>query len=73
MAGLMFEAEEQPGFVILTREAEGIARAVHPRMPLILGSQELREAWLRQDRLAESLLHFPAEALHPALIAGYVG
>ena len=70
MAGLMFEAGEQPGFVILTREAEGIALEVHPRMPLILGSQELREAWLRQDRLAESLLHFPAEALHPALIAG---
>lgn len=67
LAGLYFEAEPVPCFVILTREAAGRLAEVHPRMPVILGSPELREAWLNHDRLAAELLSLPAEALHGEL------
>lgn len=68
MAGLYFDADPVPGFVILTREATGCLADVHPRMPLILGSQELQEAWLRHDGLAEGILMLPDEALHAPLV-----
>ncbi len=57
MAALYFTGADVPGFVIITRDAAGPPSAVHPRMPLIFGSHELQEAWLRQDSLAEALLH----------------
>lgn len=67
MAGLYADEGTLPGFVILTREAAGRLADIHPRMPLILGSPELREAWLRQDGLAEAILKLPDEALHGPL------
>lgn len=56
MAALYFTGDDVPGFVIITRDAAGPPSAVHPRMPLIFGSPELQEAWLRQDSLAETML-----------------
>lgn len=57
MAALYFTGADTPDFVIITRDAAGPPSVVHPRMPLIFGSPELQEAWLRQDSLAEALLH----------------
>lgn len=56
MAALSFEGDPVPGFVILTRDARGESKKVHPRMPLIFPTVELQQAWLHQDSLAESLL-----------------
>lgn len=59
MAGLYFEGEGLPQFVILTREAKGPPALVHPRMPVIFLSQELQSAWLHQEGLFEELLLMP--------------
>lgn len=59
MAGLFFEGEGLPQFVILTRQAAGAPALVHPRMPLIFLSQELQSAWLHQEGLAQELLNMP--------------
>lgn len=56
MAALFLPAEELSAFAIVTREARGDPARVHPRMPLILDSPELREAWLRSPSLARELL-----------------
>ncbi|HSK69702.1 MAG TPA: SOS response-associated peptidase family protein [Candidatus Limnocylindria bacterium] len=56
MAGLLFPDEDVRRFVIITRDAQGAPARVHPRMPLIFHTEELRDAWLHQDGLAEELL-----------------
>lgn len=61
MAGLLFPGEDVRHFVIVTRDAEGVPAQVHPRMPLIFPTEELREAWLHQDGLAEELLNVREE------------
>jgi putative SOS response-associated peptidase YedK len=58
MAGLLFPGEDVRRFVIITREAQGAPAQVHPRMPLIFPTEELRDAWLHQDGLAGELLRF---------------
>lgn len=59
MAGLAFPGNDLPGFVILTRDAVGKPAQVHPRMPVMFQSAELRDAWLHQDGLAGELLKMP--------------
>lgn len=59
MAGLAFPGEGLPGFVILTRDATGRPAEIHPRMPVMFHSPELRDAWLHQDGLAGELLRMP--------------
>lgn len=61
MAALYFPGAEVHDFVIITKDAAGPPAGVHPRMPLIFGSLELQDAWLRQDGLAESLLRIQDE------------
>lgn len=61
MAGLYFKGADLPGFVIITRDAEGPPATVHPRMPLIFSSPELRDAWLNQDGLAAEMLRLDDE------------
>ena len=56
MAGLAFPGEGLDDFVILTRDSVGRPSEVHPRMPVMFGSDELRQAWLEQDNLAQALL-----------------
>lgn len=67
MAGLFLNEGTAPGFVILTRQAQGRPADIHPRMPVILESAELQDAWLHQDSLAEAILGLPPEALHRPL------
>lgn len=56
MAGLAFPGDGLKDFVILTRDSVGRPNEVHPRMPVMFGSDELREAWLHQDNLAQAML-----------------
>lgn len=65
MAGLYQPSGPLPRFVIITRSAQGSVAAVHPRMPLLFDSAELREAWLRSPLLARELLRLnePAELM----------
>ena len=61
MAGVYHPAEnEDPEFVIITRAADAVVAPYHDRMPLLLPSAELREAWLRSDSLAEDILSLDA-------------
>jgi len=51
LAGLYIRTSDErrlPCFTILTREAEGEARSLHPRMPVIVPA-DLAEAWLSPD------------------------
>ena len=45
-----------PEFVIITRQADAYISPYHDRMPLLLSSPELCEAWLRSDTLSETML-----------------
>lgn len=61
MAALYRPAEqEDTEFVIITRAADAVVALYHDRMPLLLPSGELREAWLRSDSLAEDILRLDA-------------
>lgn len=55
MAGL-YDTEEEANFVIITQQADDVVSASHPRMPLILSSEEMRDAWLKSDELSKFLL-----------------
>lgn len=71
MAGLAFPgAEEVPQFVILTRDAVGNPAEVHPRMPVIFDTLELKKAWLEQDSLAVDLLRLADESEYEEVKAG---
>lgn len=61
MAGLFMAQEQENRFVILTGNADSTVAAVHPRMPVLLGSREYRDAWLRSSQLAINLLSLPPE------------
>lgn len=61
MAGLCMEAQPLPCFVIITCAADEVVGPVHHRMPLLLGSAEYREAWLRSPALAGDLLRLPPQ------------
>lgn len=71
MAALAFPGKEEvPQFVILTRDATGKPAKVHPRMPVIFDSPELRKAWLEQDNLAVDLLQLADESEYEEVRAG---
>lgn len=49
LAGIWAErADGKPGCAILTEPARGVAKEIHPRMPLALGAESL-EHWLDPD------------------------
>ena len=48
-------------FVIITRQADAFISPCHDRMPLLLSSPELCEAWLRSDTLAQTMLELYQE------------
>lgn len=56
MAGLYDVREGRPCYCILTTAANRSMEAVHPRMPLILRREQLRD-WLENRERAEALLH----------------
>lgn len=56
MAGLYDVREDRPCYCILTTAANRSMEAVHPRMPLILRREQLRD-WLENRERAEALLH----------------
>lgn len=56
LAGLYKAQGTMMRFVILTRPANASVSSIHHRMPLILPSQELREAWLHSPTLAQDIL-----------------
>ena len=56
MAGLYDIREGHPCYCILTTAANRSMEAVHPRMPLILRREQLRD-WLEKPERAEALLH----------------
>jgi putative SOS response-associated peptidase YedK len=55
LCGLYRIEDGLPCFVVLTREAEGAAREIHGRMPLILPEGCL-DAWIRPGTKPEDLL-----------------
>lgn len=56
MAGVYEEVDGWFQFVILTKAADDIVSPSHPRMPLLLGSEETRRAWLTSHELGLMLL-----------------
>lgn len=50
-----FPEDEEDRYVILTTGANASMEPVHPRMPLILGPEDVRQ-WLEEDRSVERLL-----------------
>lgn len=70
MAALFMPTEPLARFVIITRPADDVVSAVHDRMPLLLGSAEYRDAWLRSPGLAEDLLHMSPDIVLQDRIAG---
>lgn len=55
MAGLYDVREGRPCYCILTTAANRSMAAIHPRMPLILGREQLR-TWLENSEQAEAVL-----------------
>jgi putative SOS response-associated peptidase YedK len=53
LAGLYKEFEDEPRFVILTREAVGEARKIHHRMPVILPVKDVPESIETDDMITE--------------------
>lgn len=49
-------ADGQKQFTILTQEATGDAKTIHPRMPCFLPNAEYRHLWLHSADLAPALL-----------------
>ena len=63
LAGFYSHFEGEDRFVILTTEANASMRDVHDRMPLMFEGEEI-EAWLRDDRRLEDMLHKVPQQLH---------
>lgn len=61
MAALYMNARPLPCFVIITCDADEQVSQVHDRMPLLMGSAEYQEAWLRSPALARDLLRLPPQ------------
>jgi putative SOS response-associated peptidase YedK len=62
LAGIYRKGEQDEQFVVLTTQANASMERVHPRMPLILNQNQMKE-WLMQDVQTDRLLKAVPEEL----------